>query len=133
MFILKILFAPLSAYPVPVRLAVYRAAVLLRLCIQAGKRTALSADYCSADYLFRKERHHPPCAGVSDKPDGASDAGRVGAGQAARRERRHEKLHPELKHKPGRTPRLAFLKSLFTFLLISDIILARKGWPRDSL
>ena len=29
-------------------------------------------------------------------------------------------------HKPGRTPRLAFLKSLFTFLLISDIILARR-------
>ena len=27
---------------------------------------------------------------------------------------------------PGRTPRLAFLKSLFTFLLISDIILARR-------
>ena len=30
------------------------------------------------------------------------------------------------KRKPGRTPRLAFLKSLFTFLLISDIILARR-------
>ena len=39
-----------------------------------------------ADYLLRKERHHPPCAGVSDQPDGTSDAGCAGTWQAARRE-----------------------------------------------
>lgn len=42
---------------------------------------------------LRPKRHHPPCAGVSDKPDGASAAGCAGAWQAARREHRQEKLH----------------------------------------
>ena len=61
--------------------------------IQAGKRTALLAGFRRADYLLRKERHHPPWAGVSDQPDGTSAAGCAGAWQAARHEHRHEKLH----------------------------------------
>lgn len=41
-----------------------------------------------------KKRHYPPCAGVSNQPDGTSAAGGAGTWQAARRERCHEKLHP---------------------------------------
>ena len=70
------------------------AAVLFRLRVQAGKRPALPAGFRRADYLLRKERHHPPYAGVSDQPDGTSHAGRMVAGQAARRKRSHEKFHP---------------------------------------
>lgn len=61
--------------------------------VKGEKRTALPAGFRRADYLLRKERHHPPCAGVSDQPDGTSDAGCAGTWQAARRELCHEKLH----------------------------------------
>ena len=89
MFILKILFAPLSLI---LSLFVWLCVGLLR--VQAGKRTALPAGFRRADYLLRKERHHTLCAGVSDQPDGTSAAGCAGTWQAARREHRHEKFHP---------------------------------------
>ena len=82
------------AYPDPVRLAVRGATVLLWLRVQAGKRTALPAGFRRDDYLLCKKRHYPPCAGVSNQPDGTSAAGGAGTWQAARRERCHEKLHP---------------------------------------
>lgn len=82
------------AYPVPVRLAVRGAAVLLRLRVQAGKWPALPVGHRRDDYLLCKKRHYPPCAGVSNQPDGTSAAGGAGTWQAARRERCHEKLHP---------------------------------------
>ena len=90
MFILKILFAPLSLI---LSLFVWLCAGLLSCSGFVFKLAALPAGFRRADYLLRKERHHPPCAGVSDQPDGTSDAGCAGTWQAARRELCHEKLH----------------------------------------
>ena len=103
MFILKVLFAPLSLI-LPLFIWLCAGAVLFRLRVQAGKRPA--------DYLL----HHPPYAGVSENPMGSI----VQDVNAAMKNFIHSTSR-------GRIPRLAFLKSLFTFLLISDIILARRS------
>jgi len=93
MFILKILFAPLSLI---LSLFVWLCAGLLSCSgfvfkLASGLLSLLA--FAVLDYLLRKERHHPPYAGVSDQPDGTSAAGCAGAWQAARHEHRHEKLH----------------------------------------
>ena len=95
MFILKILFAPL---PLILSLFVWLCAGLLScsgfVFKLASGLLSLLAFAVLITYSLRKERHHPPCAGVSDQPDGTSAAGGAGTWQAARRERCHEKLHP---------------------------------------
>ena len=93
MFILKILFASLSLI---LSLFVWLCAGLLScsgFVFKLASGLLSLAGFRRADYLLRKERHHSPYAGVSDQPDGTSHAGRVGAGQTARHEHRHEKLH----------------------------------------
>ena len=73
---------------------VFKLASGLLLRVQAGKRPALPVGHRRDDYLLCKKWHYPPCAGVSNQPDGTSAAGGAGTWQAARRERCHEKLHP---------------------------------------
>ena len=94
MSILKIILVPLSLI---LSLFVWLCAGLLScsgfVFKLASGLLSLLAFAVLITYSLRKERHHPPYAGVSDQPDGTSHAGRVGAGQTARHEHRHEKLH----------------------------------------
>ena len=93
MFILKILFAPLSLI---LSLFVWLCAGLLScsgfVFKLASGLLSLLAFAVMITYSVKK-RHYPPCAGVPDQPDGTSAAGGAGTWQAARRELCHEKLH----------------------------------------
>ena len=94
MSILKIILVPLSLI---LSLFVWLCAGLLSCSgfvfkLASGLLSLLAIAVMN--YLLCKKRHYPPCAGVSNQPDGTSAAGGAGTWQAARRERCHEKLHP---------------------------------------
>ena len=94
MSILKIILVPLSLI---LSLFVWLCAGLLScsgFVFKLASGPALPVGHRRDDYLLCKKRHYPPCAGVSNQPDGTSAAGGAGTWQAARRERCHEKLHP---------------------------------------
>lgn len=83
MFILKILFAPVS---LALTLFIWLCAGLIScsaFVVQAGERTALPAGGRGADYLLREKWHHSFSNRLSYKPPWIADAGRLAVGQAA--------------------------------------------------
>ena len=90
MFILKILFAPLSLI---LSLFVWLCAGLLSCSGFVFKLASGLLSLLAFAVLITYSVKNPPYAGVSDQPDGTSAAGCAGAWQAARHEHRHEKLH----------------------------------------
>ena len=108
MFILKILFAPLSlaltlftwlcAGLISCSAFVFKlASALLRLCIQAGKCAALPAGSSGADYLLRKERYHPLGDRASHKPPWIADAGGLDAWETTRCKRGNKRISERIK------------------------------------
>ena len=93
MSILKIILVPLSLI---LSLFVWLCAGLLSCSGFVFKLASglLSLLAIAVMITYSVKRHYPPCAGVSNQPDGTSAAGGAGTWQAARRERCHEKLHP---------------------------------------
>ena len=94
MFILKILFAPLSLI---LSLFVWLCVGLLSCSGFVFKLASGLLSLLAFAVLITYSAKNGIillCAGVSDQPDGTSAAGCAGTWQAARREHRHEKFHP---------------------------------------